>query len=137
VSPSRRAWPALAAVAVGLLLAAGAAGQDGARGLGSALLGVALVVGFLASGVLPVLVVRSGEVPAGAGAGLLLLTYTLRLAVAVAVLRVAARSEAVDPRWTAATVIAGALAWVLGQGAAVLVRPPRHDLPGHGPGAGA
>ena len=128
--PGRRraAWAPAAASVAGLVVA-GFATADGSRGVLSALLGTALVVGFLATGLVPLLLVRGQESSAALGAGVLLLNYTLRLAVAVAVLRVAGRSDAVEPRWTAYAVIAGALAWAAGQAAAVL---GRHDQAGHG-----
>ena len=125
----RSAWPPAAAVVAGLAVALLAAGQDGARGAGSAALGVAVVVGFFAAGLLPLLVVRGQEDRGAAfGAGVLLLNYTLRLAVAVLVLRLAARSGSVEPRWTTFAVIAGALAWTAATAAVVL----RHDQAGHG-----
>lgn len=135
---SRRWWAPVAATAAGLVVATVAAGQDGSRGLWSALLGTGLVVGFLASGLLPLLLVRGQEGSASLGAGVLLLNYTFRLAVAVAVLRVAGRSEHVEPRWTAFAVIAAALVWAGAQAAAVLRRddPDRHDPHDAGHGAG-
>lgn len=137
---SRRWWAPAASTAAGLAVAAVAVSSDGSRGLWSALLGTALVVGFLASGLLPLALVRGQEGSAALGAGVLLLNYTLRLALAIAVLRVAGRSDAVEPRWTAYAVIAAALAWAGGQAAAVLSpdRPSdRHDPAGHGLPGGA
>ena len=94
------AWAPSAALVAGLVVAAVGAADAGPRGAGSALLGTALVIGFLATGVVPLFLVRGQESSAALGAGVLLLNYTLRLAVAVLVLRVASRSEAVEPRWT-------------------------------------
>jgi hypothetical protein len=151
----RRPWALLGAVLAGAIVAAVAAAQDGAAGAGSAALGLALVVVFLGSGALPLLLVRGLEGQgAGLGLGVLLLNYSLRIALAVAVLTVAGRSDAVEPRWTALAVIAGALSWAAGQTLAVVAsgrqesRPgpapagagsepshARHDQPGHGPGA--
>lgn len=128
----RAAWAPAAATVAGLVVAA-LATADGTSGVLSALLGTALVVGFLATGVVPLFLVRGQESSAALGAGVLLLNYTLRLAVAVAVLRVAGRSEVVEPRWTAYAVIAGALAWAAGQAAAVLGGD--HDQAGHGQAA--
>ena len=125
----RVAWAPAAATAAGLLVA-GFATVDGTAAVVAALLGTALVVGFLATGVVPLFLVRGQESSAALGAGVLLLNYTLRLAVAVAVLRVAGRSEAVEPRWTAYAVIAAALAWAAGQAAAVVGGD--HDQAGHG-----
>jgi hypothetical protein len=150
---SRRWWAPAASTLAGLSVTAVAAAEAGTRGAGSGLLGTALVVGFLASGLIPLLLVRGQEASAALGAGVLLLNYTLRLAVAVLVLRVASRSDAVEPTWTAYAVIAAALAWAAGQTAAVLVpdggspdATPRsagdedhggHDRAGHGPSGGA
>ena len=138
---SRRWWAPAAATAAGLVVAAVGASSDGSHGLVSALLGTALVVGFLASGLVPLALVRRQEASAALGAGVLLLNYTLRLAVAVAVLRVAGRSDAVEPRWTAYAVVAAALTWTAAQAAAVLRRDagPQegHDPAGHGLSGGA
>lgn len=136
--PARRwaaAWAPGAALGAGLVVAGFGAAEDGGRGLLSALLGTALVVGFLATGVVPLFLVRGQESSKALGAGVLLLNYTFRLAVAIAVLRVASRSDDVEPRWTGLAVIAGALAWAAGQAAAVL--RPGHDKAGHGQGPAA
>lgn len=125
--------PAAAAVA-GTAVAVVAAVDDGARGALSALLGTALVVGFLGTGVVPLLLVRGRESSAALGAGLLLLNYTLRIAVAAMVLRVASRSDAVEPRWAGLAVIVCALAWAAGQAVAVLRSDHDHDHD-HGPGS--
>jgi hypothetical protein len=94
--------------------------------------------------VVPLFLVRGQESSRALGAGVLLLNYSFRLAVAIAVLRLAGRSDAVEPRWTGLAVIAGALAWAAGQAAAVLrpvpepdERQPDHDQAGHGQGSGA
>jgi hypothetical protein len=150
---SRRWWAPATAVVAGLAVVAAAAADAGTRGAGSGLLGTALVVGFLASGLVPLLLVRGQQVSATLGAGVLLLNYSLRLALAVLVLRLASRSDAVEPSWTAYAVIAAALAWAGGQAAAVLLpdgqaHGPRprpsgeedrgdHDRAGHGPSGGA
>lgn len=120
MSRRRRWWAPTAATAAGLAVTAAAAADAGLSGAGSGLLGTALALGFLAAGLLPFLLIRGQEGSAALGAGVLLLNYTLRLAVAVLVLRLAARSDAVEPRWTAFAVIAAALAWAAGQAAAVL-----------------
>lgn len=131
----RRGWwaPAAAALA-GLIVAVVGATREGGPGALSATLGAVLVLVFLAAGLVPLWLVRGGE-SAPVGAGVLLLNYTLRLAVAVAVLRLAARADAVEPRWTAYAVVASALAWTAAQAAAVLT--PGHGPPRHGPAAGA
>jgi hypothetical protein len=126
----RAAWAPGAALVAGLATAGAAAADSGPRASLSALLGTALVVGFLGSGVVPLLLVRGQQSSAALGAGVLLLNYTLRLAVAVVVLRVASRSDAVDLRWTGLAVIASALAWAVGQAVAVL--RTGHDPAGHG-----
>lgn len=134
----RAAWAPGAALLAGAVVAVFGALDVGARGAGSVALGTALVVGFLATGVVPLFLVRGQESSAALGAGVLLLNYTLRLAVAVLVLRVAGRSEAVEPRWTGLAVIACALAWAAGQAVAVLgadpdpAGPDHHDSGGHG-----
>lgn len=128
----------LAAAATGAVAAAVAAAGGGGRGALSAALGVAVVVGFFGTGALPVLVVGGdAEHRAGLGTAVLLLTYTLRLAAAVAVLRLAGRSDAVDPRVTGLAVIACALAWVGAQAVAALRSggaPPTST--GSAPGSG-
>lgn len=136
---SRRAtaaglWAPAASTAAATVIAVVASVSDGVRGALSVWLGAAVVLGFFGSSALPLLVVRGQEQRAGAGTAVLLLTYTLRLAVAVAVLRLAGRSDAVEPRWTGIAVVAGALAWV-GAQAVVSLRTPHepHDPAGHGP----
>lgn len=131
-SRSRVAWAPAAATVAGLGVAAVATADAGARGAVSALLGTALVVGFLASGLVPFLLVRGLEVSAALGLGLLLLNYSLRLGVAVLVLLAVLDADSLEPRWTGLAVIAGALAWAGGQAAAVL-GPGEDDLAGHGP----
>lgn len=107
--------------------------EDGGRGALSTALGVALVVGFLGSGIVPLLLVRGLEGSAALGLGVLLLNYTTRLAVAVVVLTLVDRSGNLEPRWTGLAVIAGALAWSAGQAAAVLGPGALdRDPPGHG-----
>lgn len=141
-SPGATPWAFAACVLLGTVLAVVATAADGGTGALSVWLGVAVVAGFFASGALPLLVVRGQEGRAGLGTAVLLLTYTLRLAVAVAVLRVAGRSDAVEPRWTGLSVVLCALAWVAVQ-AVVSLRAARDDgtaapdLPGHGPGGSA
>jgi ATP synthase protein I len=126
---SAAVWAPGAAALAGVALTAVAAAVAGPGAAVSALLGTALVVGFLGSGIVPLLLVRGLESSAALGLGVLLLNYTLRLAVAVLVLTLAARSELLDPRWAGFAVIAGALAWAGGQLVAVL----RDDPAGSGP----
>ena len=113
-------WSPAATAAAGLVVAAFAVPEDGGRGVLSALLGAALVIGFLGTGALPVLLVRGQEANTGLGMGLLLLNYSMRLVVALAVLQVASRSDAVEPRWTAYAVVACALVWAAATAVAVL-----------------
>ena len=128
---SRRWWAPAAATLAGVAVALAGGAQHGSGALWSGLLGTALVVGFLGSGLLPFAAAGAMGGSASLGAGVLLLNYTLRLAVAVAVLRVAGRSDAVDPQWTAGAVIATALVWTAAQAVAVL-RKDAHDPAGHG-----
>lgn len=92
-------------------------GREGAP-LG-ALLAVVVVLLFFWSGALPLLLVGGNTALAGLGFLLLLMTYALRLAGVVLVLALANRSEAVDARWLALTVIACSLVWVVTQAALV------------------
>ena len=94
-----------------------ARGVDGAAL--SALLGSVLTVLFFWIGAVPLLLVGGNLSLAGVGFVLLAMTYTLRLVALVAVLSVATRSDAVDIRWLALTVIACALVWVVSQVALV------------------
>jgi hypothetical protein len=142
---SRPAWPLLAAVAAGTAVAALGLAQEGTRAGGSVLLGTVVAVGFLALGLAPLVLLRGGE-GAGLGCAVLALNYLLRLLGAGVVLAAAARSGAVDLDWTTYGLIAAALAWTLGQAAAVLVPAgqdaghdegaARHDEGGHGPSGG-
>lgn len=116
----------LATVLTGGACAVAAAAVAGRAGLLAALVGTALVLAFLWSGILPLLVAGRGAPPArGAATGLLVLTYTLRLALALVVLRLAAGSQALAARPLGLTVIATAAAWV----AAQLWRGLRHPDP--------
>lgn len=116
---SRRSdrWGApLATLLTGAASAGLAAAADGGKGALSALLGAVVVLGFFASGIVPLLVVReSDEKSKGLATGLLLLTYSFRLAVAIAVLRVGSQAESLDRRWLGLSVIACALAWTAAQ----------------------
>ncbi|MCA1711442.1 MAG: hypothetical protein LC789_07315 [Actinobacteria bacterium] len=103
---------AFATLVAGLLCAAIAAAVDGAPGLVSVIVGTFVVLGFFASGIVPLLVVRGEDDRAkGLATGLLLLTYTFRLAVAVAVLRVGVLAGGLDRRWLGASIIVGAVVW--------------------------
>ena len=125
VPPSARRrldGPRLAPVAT--LLAGGlsallgsARGVDGAAL--SAVLGSVVTVLFFWIGAVPLLLVGGNLSLAGVGFVLLVTTYALRLIALIGVLAVASRSDAVDLRWLALTVIACALVWVMAQVALV------------------
>ena len=109
---SRRWLPAALTVAAGVVCAVLGGLAEGTSGALSALLGAVVVLGFFASGIVPLLLVREEDARSkGLATGLLLLTYTFRIAVAVAVLRVGSRAESLDQRWVGISVIACALAW--------------------------
>lgn len=88
-----------------------AALSSGVAGAVSAAVGGAVVVAFCSSGTLPLAVFGGVGERAGVALAVLLLTYTLRLAVALVVLRLAGRSDLLEPRVIGLTVIACALAW--------------------------
>ena len=124
-------WASAAATGIAGVVCAGIAGvAAGPAGALSSLAGTAVVLGFFATGIVPLLVVRgSDEASKGLATGILLLTYTLRLAVAVAILRVGATVEGLDRRWLGLAVIAGALVWP-GVQVIVATRMPSHADPG-------
>lgn len=114
--------PRVAPVAVllaGAVSAALAARSGTAGAVPGALLAPVLVLGFFWIGALPLLLVGGNLSLAGVGFLILMMTYTLRLAALLVVLSVVARSDAVDVRWLALTVIACTLVWVLTQVALV------------------
>lgn len=78
----------------------------------AALLAAALVLVFFWAGALPLLLVGGDLSLAGIGFLMLMMTYLLRLAGLALVLAAASRSDAVDARWLAGTVITCALVWV-------------------------
>ena len=94
-----------------------ALGRDGA--VAGALLAAVLVVLFFWIGALPLLLVGGQLSLAGVGFLMLMMTYALRLVGLAVVLALAARSDAVDVRWLALTLIACALVWVITQAALV------------------
>jgi hypothetical protein len=102
----------VASAALGL-----AVGRDGAAPAG--LLGGVLVVLFFWIGALPLLLVGGQLSLAGVGFLMLMMTYALRLVGLALVLAAASRSDAVDVRWLALTIIACALVWVITQAALV------------------
>ena len=103
---------ALVTSLVGLSCTAVAWAASGTDGLWSALLGVALVLGFMSAGSLPFVVAGDTKQGRGGAAFLVLgLTYALRLVVALVLLKLAARSHVLDRQVIGLTVIAGAVAW--------------------------
>jgi len=98
-------------------LAGSLAGVQGAV-LG-ALLASAVTLLFFWTGALPLLLVGGNLSLAGVGFVLLLMTYALRLVGLLIVLSIASRSDAVDIRWLAVTVIVCTLVWVSTQVALV------------------
>ena len=120
-----RRYPAAAATLLaGLLCAAVAAVVAGQPGMVAAVVGTFVVLGFFASGIVPLLVVRGEDDRAkGLATGILLLTYTFRLAVAVAVLRVGDAAGGLDGRWLGISIIVGAVVWTTAQ-AVVGLRAP-------------
>jgi hypothetical protein len=91
--------------------------RQGAAAAG--LLGGVLVVLFFWIGALPLLLVGGQLSLAGVGFLMLMMTYVLRLVGLALVLAAASRSEAVDVRWLALTIIGCALVWVITQAALV------------------
>ena len=103
---------ALVTSAVGLAGTAVAAAASGSDGVWSALLGLALVLGFMSAGSLPFVIAGDTKQGRGGVAFVVLgLTYALRLVLALVLLKVAARSHVLDGRVIGLTVIACALAW--------------------------
>lgn len=94
-----------------------AADRDGA--LAGGLLAGVLVVLFFWIGALPLLMVGGQLSLAGVGFLMLMMTYALRLVGLAVALALASRSEAVDVRWLALTLIACSLVWVTTQAALV------------------
>ena len=102
----------LAAVTVGVLAVAVAAAVAGGPGATGAAVGLALVVGFLLLGQVPVAQVARGR--RGLGAALLLLLYTARVGLLLVALRVLSDADGVHRGAVGLTVIAAALAWTAG-----------------------
>jgi len=90
-----------------LLALAGA----GSAGLVAALVATLLVIGFFASGSVPLFLAGQVALTRGSGVVLLLMTYTLRLLLVLMVLAVAAQTDLVDGPTLGVTVIACTLAW--------------------------
>jgi hypothetical protein len=84
-----------------------------------ALIAAVLVVLFFWTGALPLLLVGGQLSLAGIGFLMLMMTYALRLVGLAVALALAARSDAVDVRWLAYTLIGCALVWVITQAALV------------------
>lgn len=102
----------LAALAAGVLAVAVAAAVAGGPGAAGAAIGLALVVGFLLLGQVPVAQVARGR--RGLGAALLLLLYTARVVLLLVALRVLSDTDGVHREAVGLTVIAAALAWTAG-----------------------
>lgn len=106
-------WAAPLALVVGGAVSATWGALAGVQGapLGAAL-AVVLVLVFFSTGALPLLLVGGELSRAGLGFLVLMMTYALRLVALLVVLTVVSRSEAVDVRWLAVTLIALTLVWV-------------------------
>jgi ATP synthase protein I len=102
----------LAALAAGALAVVAAAVVAGGPGAAGASIGLALVVGFLLLGQVPVAQVARGR--RGLAAGLLLMLYTARVGLLLIALRVLSDADGVDREAVGLTVIAAALAWTAG-----------------------
>ena len=87
--------------------------RDGA--VAGALIAAVLVILFFWTGALPLLLVGGDLSMAGIGFVILMMTYALRLVGLAVALALAARSDAVDERWLALTLIGCALVWVITQ----------------------
>ena len=87
--------------------------RDGA--VAGALIAAVLVILFFWTGALPLLLVGGDLSMAGIGFVILMMTYALRLVGLAVALALAARSDAVDERWLALTLIVCALVWVITQ----------------------
>jgi len=125
----------LAALAAGGLAVVVAAVVAGAPGAAGAAIGLALVVGFLLLGQVPVSQVARGR--RGLGAALLLLLYTARVMLLLVALRVLSDADGVHRGAVGLTVIACALAWTAGtvwsamRWRPLVVEPDPGELPGH------
>ena len=110
--------PALLRPATALALAAGLACAlvagltSGGRGVLSAAAGVALALGFLWFGQLPVAQVARGR--KRLGTALLILGYTVRIAAVVLALRLVFDSPVLDRRVFGVSIVLTALAWTAG-----------------------
>ena len=124
----------LAALAVGALAVVVAAAVAAGPGAAGASIGLALVVGFLLLGQVPVAQVARGR--RGVGAALLLLLYTARVVLLLVALRVLSDADAVHRGAVGLTVIACALAWTAGavwsalRWRPLVVEPDRGEVPG-------
>jgi ATP synthase protein I len=109
----------IAVLVAGVASAVGGAvaGVDGAPL--AALVASVVVLLFFWAGALPLLLVGGDLSLAGVGFLLLMMTYVLRLVGLVIALTLASRSDAVDTRWLALTVIGCTLVWVVTQVALV------------------
>ena len=106
-----RLTPPRGTVAVGLVCSLVAWTAAGSAGLVAGLLATLLVIGFFASGAVPLFLAGQVALTGGSGVALLLITYTLRLVLVLAVLAVAAQTDVVDRPSLGVTVIVCTLAW--------------------------
>lgn len=102
----------LVALGVGLVCAVVGSVVSGLDGLGAAVLGLALVLGFLIMGQLPVAQAARGR--GGLGAMLLLLGYLSRVLLLLVVFVLVTQAGAPDREVLGGTVIAVALGWTAG-----------------------
>ena len=125
----------LAALAAGALSVVVAAAVSGGPGAAGAAIGLALVVGFLLLGQVPVAQVARGR--RGLGAALLLLLYTARVVLLLVALRVLSDADGVHRGAVGLTVIAAALAWTAGtvwsamRWRPLVVETDPGEVPGH------
>ena len=91
--------------------AAGAAAKGSGAALGAAVATV-VTLAFVWTGGIPLLLMGADMTRAGLGYLVLMMTYALRLVALLVAFSVAARSDHVDVRWAALTLIACTLVWV-------------------------
>ena len=91
--------------------AAGAAAQGSGAALGAAVATVVTLAFFLTGGI-PLVLMGADMTRAGIGYLVLMMSYALRLVALLVAFTVSARSDHVDVRWAALTLIACTLVWV-------------------------
>ena len=112
--------PVRGTVAAGLACSLVAWAASGSAGLVAGMVATLLVIGFFASGSVPLFLAGQVALTGGSGVALLLITYTLRLVLVLAALAVAAQTDVVDRSSLGLTVIVCTLAWSALQMVAVL-----------------